>query len=88
MSFQTTSLLLILVYRPPATKITVFIEEFAEVLVEYASNFTNILCLGDFNFHASLKRIREHQDFSLLFLKPALNSTYMNQLMYPVKHWI
>ena len=55
MFFQTTSLLLILVYRPPATNFSVFIEEFAEVRVENASNFTNILCLGDFNVHAELE---------------------------------
>ena len=40
---------------PPATNFSVFVEEFAEVLVKYASNFTNILCLGDFNFLAELE---------------------------------
>ena len=65
--FQTTSLLLTLVYRPPATNFTVFIEEFAEVLVEYASNFTNILCLGDFNVHAELEAdSRASRTFSVI----------------------
>ena len=48
--------------------------------MEYASNFTNILCLGD---EADLRASRHFSVISEAGLK-----NYMNELIYPVIHWI
>ena len=56
LSFDHVSVAIVCLYRPPPSrrnKLTnsLFLEEFSELLSQYASSRSDIVYIGDFNFH-------------------------------------
>ena len=56
LSFDQVSVPIVCLYRPPPSKRnkltnSMFLEEFSELLSQYASSRSDIVYIGDFNFH-------------------------------------
>ena len=72
---------LLVIYRPPENTTTEFIDEFADMMTQYACSTTKALVVGDFNIHWEVKT-----DPSAMRLKSVLQEADFMQHVTGVTH--
>ena len=59
---NNTTLRIVVIYRPPGSPINDLLDDFCNVLHDYASHPSEVIIAGDFNIHRN-QRSRDYQDF-------------------------
>ena len=86
LSLDYVSVVFVCLYRPPPSKRnkltnSKFLEEFPELLSQYADSRTNVVYLGDFNFHYT-----DSSDGQVSRLKTLLSDHSLTQLVNVPTH--